>query len=103
MHPTHITSVSLLVVGVTGIVAAIPLLLGKVPRNGFYGFRTKLTRSSDEIWYPANRVAAKALLAWGILNLAVAIPSFWLHPCRRRRSTFCTSPLRASHSSASAS
>jgi uncharacterized membrane protein len=44
-------------------VLSVPLVLRRVPPNALYGFRTPLTRSSPEIWYPANAYAGKALLA----------------------------------------
>lgn len=51
------------------ILLAIPLVFGIVPRNYFYGFRSRRTLKSDAIWYPANRVSgvllALAGLAWG--------------------------------------
>ena len=51
------------------ILLAIPLILGIVPRNYFYGFRSRRTLESDALWYPVNRVAgvllALAGLAWG--------------------------------------
>jgi hypothetical protein len=31
------------------IALAIPLILQKIPRNGFYGFRTPYTLSSDDV------------------------------------------------------
>ena len=58
------------------IVLAIPLILEKIPRNGFYGFRTPYTLSSDDVWYRANRIAGVTLLLAGMfwLTLAVALP-----------------------------
>ena len=38
------------------IAVSIPLMLGMVPRNHWYGFRTPKTLSSDSVWYPANRI-----------------------------------------------
>ncbi len=38
------------------IALAIPLMLEKIPRNHFYGIRTRRTLSSNEIWYYANRI-----------------------------------------------
>ena len=55
------------------IVIAIPLILQRVPRNRLYGFRTPRTLASDEIWYPANRVAGIALATAGVLWLAMAL------------------------------
>lgn len=46
-------------------VISVPLILGLVPANGVYGFRTRLTRSSPDIWYPAN-----AFMGWALLVAA---------------------------------
>src|SRR5262245_4115922 len=62
-----------LTVPVVLIVVAIPLILEKIPRNGFYGFRTPYALSSDEVWYRANRISGFSLLAAGLVWLAVAI------------------------------
>jgi len=48
-------------------------MMGKVPRNGWYGFRTTQTLSSDNEWYYANRVAGIAGLAAGLLGVAAAL------------------------------
>jgi uncharacterized membrane protein len=80
MHASIIVPISLIVVGFVGIGLSIPMLLNKIPRNQVYGFRTKLTLSSDEIWYPANRLAAKLLIGWGIVNVLIAIPALWMLP-----------------------
>lgn len=52
---------------------AIPLIRGKIPRNYFYGFRTRRTLSSDRVWYPANRASGIALAAAGLVWLAAAL------------------------------
>ena len=51
------------------IVLAIPLILGIVPRNWFYGVRTPRTLASDESWYPANRIGGVILLGLGVVWL----------------------------------
>lgn len=48
------------------VALSIPMSLNMVPRNGFYGFRTPRTLASDEVWYPANSFAGKALLIAGL-------------------------------------
>ena len=56
-----------LVASCVAIVAiSIPLILGMVPPNGVYGFRTSFTRSSTEVWYSAN-----AFMGWAMLVAAV--------------------------------
>ncbi len=60
----------LLIVGL-----AIPMLLGRVKPNNFYGVRTPKTMASPELWYRANREAgysmilasAISLCAWAVL------------------------------------
>lgn len=51
----------LLVVGLS-----IPMILGKVKPNWWYGFRTPKTLSDERIWYKANAYAGKLLLVIGL-------------------------------------
>ena len=51
----------------------IPLIFELVPRNPFYGFRTRRTLSSDGIWYPANKMAGILGTIAGSLWLLVAV------------------------------
>ena len=94
MHSSIVVPISLIVVGFVGIGLAIPVLLNRIPRNQVYGFRTKLTLSSDEIWYPANRFAAKLLIAWGMVNVLIAIPALWMLPLSgTAQLVLCVPPL----------
>jgi uncharacterized membrane protein len=45
---------------------SVPLIQGKVARNGIYGFRTPKTLSSDRIWFPANRYMGRDLFVAGV-------------------------------------
>ena len=48
-------------------VASVPLALGVVPPNRFYGFRTRKTLADREVWFRANRFGGLAfLIAVGI-------------------------------------
>jgi hypothetical protein len=51
-------------------------LLRRVPPNSFYGFRTPLTLSSPDVWYPANAFSGLTLLFAGLVSLALV----WLLP-----------------------
>lgn len=62
------TCAGLLVVGL-----AIPMILGKLKPNGWYGFRTSKTLSDEKIWYPANTYIGKLLLGVGILWVLSAL------------------------------
>ncbi|MFP7721440.1 SdpI family protein [Lysobacter sp. A3-1-A15] len=55
---------------------SVPLILRRVPRNVFYGLRTRKTLSSDAIWYPANVFAGQALA----LASVAAAGLVWLVP-----------------------
>ena len=57
---------------------SIPTILGKVPPNSTYGFRTRLTLSSPDIWYPVNAFSGWALLIAAVLSLT----ALWLLPDR---------------------
>jgi uncharacterized membrane protein len=58
----------------TIVLASIPMILRRIPRNYFYGFRTERTLASDETWYASNRMAGIAFAcagsAWLIAGLA---------------------------------
>lgn len=57
-------------------VLAVPLVLGMIPRNRYYGVRTARTLSDERLWYGANRVAGVAvIIASGIYAAAAkAVP-----------------------------
>ncbi len=52
-----------------GIVFGIPMALRFVPPNPFYGYRTRKTFSSQDIWYRANRFCGWAMVISGFLAL----------------------------------
>jgi uncharacterized membrane protein len=69
LSPASIRVLVVLIVPISLVVLAIPLVLEKVPRNYFYGFRTRYTLSSDAVWYRANKISGITLLIGG---------TFWL-------------------------
>ena len=62
------------------LVLSIPMILGKVPPNSVYGFRTPTTLSSSEIWYPANRAAGWFMLAATVLTICFNLALWWTFP-----------------------
>jgi uncharacterized membrane protein len=54
----------------TAVIAAvsIPMILGIVPPNRIYGFRTPSTLANRELWYRANTFAGWALLIGAIVS-----------------------------------
>lgn len=61
------------VFGLLLIGLSIPMLLGKIPPNPWYGFRVPSTLSDPILWYKANRHMARWLLATGIITVVGAI------------------------------
>lgn len=65
--------------GVLLMVLSIPMILGKIPPNGLYGFRVKKTMENPDIWYPVNAYSGKWLLAVGLIE-ALAAVGFYFAP-----------------------
>lgn len=73
------TPVTPYVVSVLIMAVSIPLILRKIPKNAFYGFRIPRTLSgTDEYWYEANQRAGFAMFLAGVVSLlaAAALPLF---------------------------
>ena len=58
-----------------GVIAAVsvPLILGAVPPNRWYGFRTTRTLSNEKLWFRANHFAGWAFLAAAGTTAAVLV------------------------------
>lgn len=52
---------------------ALPLLLGKISPNGFYGFRTSQTINNPQLWYAVNRYAARYLIVTAFVFALAAV------------------------------
>ena len=74
----EVTRASLLfaALGVLYIGIGIPLLLCRVRPNGWYGSRTRKTRSNDQIWYAVNRITGRDMIVAGIAVIAAAVVIF---------------------------
>lgn len=62
------TAVGLLYIGL-----GIPLLLGRVKPNSWYGCRTRKTMSNEWIWYAVNRVTGRDLIGAGVFLVISSI------------------------------
>ena len=62
------------------LLLSIPMILGKVPPNGAYGFRTPKTLSSPDVWYPANRAAGWFMLAAVAVSICFNLALWWTYP-----------------------
>ena len=61
----------LLAVSILTALTSIPLALGWVPPNPFYGFKTRFTRSSPAVWYPANAFVGRGMLAASLFSAVI--------------------------------
>jgi hypothetical protein len=53
---------------------SLPLIFRKIPKNIFYGFRTRRTlNGTDEYWYEANHKAGLALFVAGAVAFLTAV------------------------------
>jgi hypothetical protein len=59
--------------GAVLVLLALPLWLGKVPPNPFYGFRIAPALDDPDLWYPTNRYSAGWLIASGATAIATAL------------------------------
>ena len=65
------------VLGAVFIAAGLPLSLRRVRPNGWYGVRTPATLADDQVWYEANAIGGRDIIALGalLLLLVLVLPS----------------------------
>lgn len=51
----------------------LPMALGKVKPNPFYGFRTKKSMSSEEAWYKLNKLCGIHFFAISLIFLGLDV------------------------------
>jgi uncharacterized membrane protein len=59
--------------GLLLVALSIPLILGKIGPNPWYGFRVRKTLNDPAVWYPANSYAGKRLLVVGLIGSVFAV------------------------------
>ena len=62
-----------IVSGLVLAVVSVPLILGRIPPNGWYGFRVRKTMEHPEIWYPVNKYGGERLLVTSLLLVLAAV------------------------------
>ena len=70
-----IIGLSLVFIGILFVILAIPLLLGKIGMNHYYGMRISKAFESKENWYKINRYGAKQWIISSFLTILVGIIS----------------------------
>ena len=64
--------------GLLGIGFGVPMLLGKVKPNGWYGVRTPASLASDDAWYRINRAGGRWLIVLCSLTMLSGVAGWWL-------------------------
>jgi len=54
------------------LVISLPLVLGWIPRNRFYGVRTRKTLSDNRLWYTSNRFGGWLFIVSSLIYLGIA-------------------------------
>jgi hypothetical protein len=57
---------------------SVPLILGKIGPNPWYGFRVKKTLNDSAVWYPANAYAGKRLFVVGLAGSVIAVVLYFV-------------------------
>ena len=55
------------------VIISIPLVMGWIPRNRFYGVRTRKTLSDERLWYAVNRFGGWLFIASGLVYFGIAL------------------------------
>ena len=64
--------------GLVLVIISIPMILGKIKPNLFYGFRVQATLEDPEIWYAVNRYFSKFLLITGLGVMVGSIALYFI-------------------------
>jgi uncharacterized membrane protein len=66
---------------ISGLVLAglsVPMIRGKIPPNGLYGFRIPATLENPQLWYKVNTYAGKRLLVVGLCTSVGSIILYYM-------------------------
>ena len=55
------------------VLVSIPLLLRRIPPNAFYGLRVPATYADEWVWYEANALTGRDMVALGVLLTVLAL------------------------------
>lgn len=71
------------------LLISVPLVLGWIPQNRFYGVRTRKTLSDKRVWLAVNKLAGRLIITSSLVYLSIAalVPSssditsssWWVH------------------------
>lgn len=65
--------ITILVVDAVSILISIPLVLRKIGPNVVYGYRTRATLADPALWYEANALFGRRLIAASLVSALAAL------------------------------
>jgi len=78
MSPTTILLILFLVGGGVLIGTSIPLVLGRIGPNPWYGFRVRRALEDPAVWYPVNAYSGRWLIGAGVAEIVVATALYFV-------------------------
>jgi hypothetical protein len=69
---------TLVISGLFLAAVSVPMILGRIPPNGLYGFRVRKTMEHPEIWYPVNKHAGQRLFIASLFLVFAAVGSAFI-------------------------
>jgi hypothetical protein len=78
MAPMTLLLILFLVSGAILIGISIPLILGRVGPNRWYGFRVRRTLEDPQVWYPVNAYLGWRLSGVGMAEIVVATALYFV-------------------------
>jgi len=78
MTETQFGAIVFLLAGAVLVAAGVPLLLGRVRPNPWYGCRSERTLSDEALWYRANRALGRGLVIVGAVGSIAATLIYFL-------------------------
>ncbi len=70
--------VSWLLSGLLCIGLSIPLIVGRIGPNAYYGIRFPESFESDEAWFAINRFGGKRLALWSVPLVVIGVVTLFL-------------------------
>ncbi len=59
--------------GAVTVVVSIPLIVGWIPPNRWYGVRLPESSTSEENWYSINRLGGWVMIVWGAAMIGYGV------------------------------
>jgi uncharacterized membrane protein len=73
MNDYQLLMIIFTLIGLSEIISGLPLFLGKVKPNWYYGLRYVRTISSEKVWYKSNKYFGRDIVVSGIILVLASL------------------------------